>query len=285
MPEARYLFYSVAQYVHERREERLNLGVVVHDPERRQLVARFAGAHATPRLKYLYPEIDRAGLELYIEEMANHLPNDRRVQAAMEVGNPLDILEITWQNIVQFTPARSYPAVSALAAADTLLRRYVTDAAQESEGVGTLGGVTRAKARIREAIRTVLQPLEGQLGVSTFKTERTWTGRDHREVKIPIEFPFVVLQTNVIDAVSLEAHGTREPFRQADSFIRKVENLRKVDRTMRAHAVVSVDAQRVELGRSLLEYIRSETGLDDDSVVETERAEVVAETIRRRAVA
>jgi hypothetical protein len=284
MAATRYLFFSVAQYVHERREERLNLGVVVFDPERRELVPRFSASDATRRIKYLYPEVDRAGLRLYLEDLGKHLTKDPRIQQALRAGgDPLEVLETEWSNVVRFTPARTYPAVSAAEAANNLVARYVGRVGAEPESARTYGGVERAKRRTVEAIYKVLRPIDGSLNFGAFHGERTMHGWDANELKIPVEFPFWLYQTFVIDAVSLEAGGQVEPMRQADYFIRKVDNLRKIDRHMRPHAVISIDSQRLEYGRSLVDYIRSETGLGGDRVVEADQAEVVVETIRRDA--
>src|SRR5688500_17848022 len=64
-----YVLYSVAQYVHSRTEERLNVGVVVYDGQREVLIADFRSEQASYRIKGVYPEVDRVGLAHYLADV------------------------------------------------------------------------------------------------------------------------------------------------------------------------------------------------------------------------
>lgn len=274
------MFYSVAQYVHDRREERLNVGVAVYDSEQRSFSTRFY-QHAADRVKRLYPEVDRAGLQLYLNDLARALPQDERVAAALKAGDdPLAVLQAEWGNVIRFTPTRSYPALNAAQAATELLGRFMGSVPSTPASGRDFGGIERARRRTAEAIESVLQLTPG-LGVSAFHGKRSVLVGG-RFMDIPIEFPFWLFEEFVIDTVSLEATGNKEPMRQADHFIQKVANLKKFSRDMDAHAAVAVDPQRRDQGLALIEYMRQETGLSDQEIRVAEEAEVVVSAIKEK---
>jgi hypothetical protein len=276
----RYYLYSVAQYVHDRREERLNLGVVVWDAAEDRIATRFSSTAAVKRIKSLYPEVDRMGLQLYLEDLAKALPRDERLRGCPAGVDPLNLLEAEWRNAVRFTPSRSYPSTDLGSAADALMNRFV-DEQRVRSSERTFVGVERAKRRTVEAIESVLNLPAGRLGYSSFQGERVlWQGP--REVRIAIDFPFQLYQDYLIDTISFEGGGRTESQRTADAFLRKLENVKKMDRQLQPHATVAVDPHRRELGLGLIAYMQIESGLDERAIREADEAEVVVASIKEK---
>jgi hypothetical protein len=277
----RYFFYSVVQYVHDRREERLNVGVVVHDPHTSRVIPRVSANRATRRIKSLYPDVDRTGLQLYLEDLVRTIPFDSRVRKALESNtSPLDVLEDEWNHIVQFSPARVIPATDAAAAIRALTLQYLDERPRTTEREA-VGAVERTRIRTRDAIARVLHLTPGLPGFSEFhEVYEEWVG--NRLVKFQLEFPFLILDDFAVDAISLETSGPREAERQAESFVRKVERLLRFDSSKRPYATVAPDPQRMEHSLDMIAWMRATTGLGAHQVRLVDEAEAVAEDIKQQ---
>jgi len=277
----RYFFYSLAQYVHDRREERLNVGIVLYDPETRRVIPRVSADKATRRIKSLYPDVDRTGLQLYLEDLVRALPSDARVLAALETGtSPLDILEQEWTHIVQFSPARSIPALDAASAVRALTLQYLDERPRTTEREA-VGPVERTRARTQDALARVLGMTPGLPGFSEFhEVYEEWVG--DRLVKFQLEFPILIVDQFAVDTVSLETSGPREAERQAEHFVHKVERLRRFDPAKKPHATVALDPQRIEHSLDMMAWMRAKAGLSSDEVRAVDEADDFAETIKEK---
>lgn len=278
-----YFLYSIAQYVHSRREERLNVGVVVFEPDSGRVTARFEPAEATRRIKMLYPEVDRKGLELYLESLASSLRR-RSLPTADHYSNPLDALAAEWQNIIRLTPARPVPGASAAAAAERLLSVYLTTTPAEAKR--QLRGVERARQRTLEAIRTVLEldiPEMGYRMDYTFEVPFEWQGKRHNIIR---QFAFLLRERFAVDTISLEGSGNKGPESEAELFIAKAKDIRKRSQGyILPYATVSIDPDREEMGRNLIAYMLDRGGLEEGQVVEARDAEKLMEGIRDKLAA
>lgn len=280
---SRYYLYSIAQYVHSRREERLNVGVVVFDPESGKIVPRFNPEHATRRIKSLYPEVDRKGLELYLHSLSVSLER-RSFEIGEKYNNPLDALAAEWQNILRLTPARPVSGRSADAAAQRLLSIYLDDPEQVRREEPR--GVERAKRRTLEAIRTVLGLDIPEMGYRTDYTFRVPFERKGKRYDLQRHFAFLVKDRFAVDAISLEAQGVKGPEGEAELFIAKARDLQRQSQGfIKPHATVSIDPEREDQGRSLIAYILERGELEEDQVVEADEAEVMMVSIREQLVA
>lgn len=277
----RYFFYSLAQYVHDRREERLNVGVVLYDPETRRVIPRVSADKATRRIKGLYPDVDRTGLQLYLEDLVRTLPSDARVLAALESGvSPLDILEDEWTHIVQFSPARSISALDAASAVHALTLQYLDERPRTTEREA-VGPVERTRVRTQDALARVLGMTPGLPGFSEFhEVYEEWIG--DRLVKFQLEFPILIIDQFAVDTVSLETSGPREAERQAEHFVRKVERLRRFDPAKKPHATVALDPQRIEHSLDMLAWMRAKSKLGPEEVRVVDEADEFAETIKEK---
>lgn len=278
-----YFLYSIAQYVHARREERLNVGIVVFDPESGGILTRFRPDFASWRIKGLYPEVDRKGLELYLQSLAESLERNWAPEAS-QYGNPLDALAAEWQNIVRLTPARPVSGRAAATAADRLLGVYLES--PEVRRQESFRGVERAKVRTLEAIRTVLELDIPEMGYQTDYTFQVPFERSGKRYRLQRQFSFLVKDRFAVDAISLEGAGMKGPESEAELFIAKTRDIRRVsDGYIRPHATVSIDPERKQLGLDLIAYILDRTGLDDNQVVEADEAELMMMSIRDHAAA
>lgn len=273
----RYFLFSVAQYVHAQREECLNVGVVVYDPDSKRVICSFDSDHATKRIKQLYPDVDRRGLQMYLQDLSRGLPTDPLILAGIQDEKPLHVLS-SWQSVVQFKTPRLFPAENHSAALSRLTDIYVGDYQKMLKGE-QLSGVTKAKRLTREAIIKVLNPVEG-FGVRDVEIPRTVKDEDGSHL-LPIKFPFLILDNVVIDALTFDGGQERALF-YADHFIRKVVDLKKLPETYHPHATVVVDKAHRDRGRALISYVRQHTALAEWAVTEAEEAEVMIEEIKHR---
>lgn len=280
IPRTRYFLYSVVQYVHSRREERLNVGVLVYDPEEEEIHANLDSEHASRRIKTLYPEVDRKGLALYLAGIEESLKTSGH-DYVVGPGNPLDLIAAEWQNIVRLTPARPVPATSGAAALEDLIVNYVRQPSPRASAEADRG-VRRARARTIQAIQNVLRLDIPHLGYREDFEFDVQIDHKGKRYTLPRHFDFLVQDRFAIDAISLEGPGIKAPESEASLFIAKARDLaRESQGTRTPHATVSIDSEDPGLGRSLIAYILEEAGLEDHQVVEAAEAEVMAEGIKR----
>lgn len=265
-----YFLYSVAQYVHWRRDERLNVGVVVYDPLRRWINPYMDSGFAVRRVKTAFPEVDRSGLQMALQDLVRSLPNDEVLQRGIDEGRPLEDLS-HWQNMIRFTSPKAFPAAS-MDAAISRLRVIFLDDPSRTAGRPVNASVLWAKRRTGEAIATVLNP------VHRFSLERDFEIPVHNP--LPLKFPFLVLGNELIDTLAFESAAAERSQAFAHHFIKKFEDVRGLNEGYNVHATVAVNRDRPEGGKALIEYVLKETGLPWWSVIEAERAEVMLEQIR-----
>jgi hypothetical protein len=224
-------------------------------------------------------DADVAGLEHYLEELQKGLRYDLRVKTALANGeNPLDILTITKQNIIQFTTPRLYAAVSVVVAAEELSRKYL--GGHKVEARVKARGVQHAKALTEKAITEVLGLVHG---INYGSYSGTYDGLGY---KYRIKFPFHLdRQHAVIDAIALSGPGIKGPEAEADHFVKKVSNLRRIDSDVRPYATVAIGDRDPELGRDLIGYIRHELHLSEQDIVEATEPNTLSmvRAIRERA--
>lgn len=276
-----YLLYSVAQYVHARREERLNVGVVIYDPASGKLTPAFRPKESSQRIRSLFPEVDRGGLEHYLHDVGRSIEKWKPDDIAGNAPNPLDALAAEWQNIIRFTPARPIPAVDAQTAVRQLLIEYVAEPLIDEER-RQLRGVARAKRRTKEALVKVLRIPPGELGYGQFR--EFYSFWEHgKEYKLPIRFPFLVYSEHAIDAISFYSGGFETAEKEASAFIQKRKALYKIASNVQPYASVAIPPGRKEEGAALLAFMRDETGLADDAVVDADEAETMVLRIKARA--
>lgn len=278
----RYQHYSVVQYVHARREERVNVGVAVFDSFEQRFVPAFDPEIAAARIRCLFPEEDTTGVQHYLASLVRSLPKDQRVLEALDQAkNPLEFLVASKQNMIQFSPVRLFGAASAIEAAQQLLRKFVslpdTDAATRE-----LSGVKRAREVTRDAIAAVMGQMDG-LHYSSFEAVYGAERFSYR-----IRFPFYLPEKRaVIDAISLAGSGVKGPESEADHFIKKVSNLVQTTDEVEPYATAAVDPKDPHPGRELIRYIRHELQWKESRIVEAEPQAVVemVRDINQRAAA
>lgn len=281
----RYFDYALVQYVHQRREERLNVGVAVFDPTTRDLRLEIEPRSAAARVERVYPEVDRRGLEFFFRDMQQSLAkSDRLSTAAGE--SPLLSLAGRWQNIIQFSSPRTYPATSIAAAASGLLRQYLASAAKPSSGVM---GVQKAFENTRDAIQEVLG-----LSMELDQVKRLQLPREEyhqgRKVKLqPLDFPFYLYDRFVIDTLSFENLDPKDTQREAVLFIDKLRALKSLglgrDVPFEPTASITIDPKREDLGLGMLGYIADMAQVDPRAIVPADRARDVVEYIKEKAAA
>jgi hypothetical protein len=272
MSDTRYFQYSVAQYVHWRRDERLNVGLVIYDPLRKWVYSFMDSTDAVRRVKHAFPDLDRVGLQLALQDLDRTLSNDDRIRSGLEKGHPLEYLE-HWQNMIRFTQPKVFPATTVQQAATRLKEIFVDDPTKTGERP-VRASVLWAKRRTSEAIQKVLNPVEG-FGL-TRDFEVPLTG----DSALPLRFPFLVLGSALIDTLAFDSENAERSQAFAHHFIRKVEELSRAVDNYRAFATVSLNQRNPDGGRKLIQFVRKETGLADEAIVEAEEAEVMLENIK-----
>jgi Protein of unknown function (DUF3037) len=263
--ESRSFQYAIAQYVHQRREERLNIGVVVYDREERRFRLRTDPKVVSTRVLRLFPEVDRKGLEFYLTDLTLSINHS---SPAFEEPFPLDAMVARWSNVIQFSDVRSFPATSLANAAERLANRFVDLAPRSREKAI---GIARATQRTREAIREVF-PEEDMRGVSAIRIPRTFV-RNGKERHLPdMLFPFLIGSRVLVDTLSFEGKQPAEAEREATEFIEKARWLERAGSEYVLTASVALDPLRPEDGTTQMEHILYETKLDDRAVVDAEHA-------------
>jgi hypothetical protein len=265
-----FFLYSVAQYVHWRRDERLNVGVVIYDPIRRWVNPYMDTGYAVRRVRAAFPEVDRVGLQIALQDLARTLPHEEVIEKGIEEGRPLEDLSL-WQNMIRFTPPKAFPASSMSAALGRLRAIFLDDPFRTAERP-VKASVLWAKRRTNEAIEAVLNPVYG------FGLERDIELPG--TTPLPLRFPFLVLGKDLIDSLAFESETAERSQAFAHHFMKKVEEVRNIPGDYRVHATVAVNRDRPEGGRALIRYVLHETKLPSWSVVEAENAEFMVEHIR-----
>lgn len=255
----RYFLYSIVQYVHTRREERLNLGIVVFDPERQNFHPALETKLATRRVKSVFPDVDRTGLEMYLGDLQDSLRFDTSGVDLAPGKDPFGLWLLEFQNVIQFTPGRPFPAASATAALQRLVEIYITD--PQTTGFGeTIGTVDRTRKLTGEVIQKVLNPVQG-FAVTPFTVPLPGLGPDHMFL---LKFPFLVFEEFLIDTLSFASQRTEFALAQAEKFIGKVLDLRRMDpefQRMRPYASIAINPERESQGLALMEHVMKKTGL------------------------
>lgn len=266
----RHFIYSVAQYVHAMREERLNVGVVVYDPANGRVYPGFEPIAAARRIARVFPETDQRGLQALLFDIGRGLTIDPRVLESARQDQLFAFLENEWQNVIHFTSPRPFPATSAIGAIRRLLHIYVT--MRPRRGAAGLSGATRAKQVTREAIERVLDPIGGIL----VQEEVEFSRRLPTGVDLPLKLPFVVLGRFGIDTLAFDDDRPESLNREAEGFIGKVLALRSTHQNLQTHATITLNPERPQRGRALIDYLRFKTRLPEYAVVEAEPAQAEA---------
>jgi hypothetical protein len=250
----------------------LNVGVILYDPERHRIYPAFDAAPAARRIARLFPEVDQRGLAELMISLGRGLSTDTRVLEALKEGNIFNTLSGEWQNVIQFTPPRPFPGVDAVSAVQRLLHIYVVARNRRAHSTN-LSGASKAKTITREAIERYIDPIGGMLVREEVEIPRILP---HSNVSLPIRLPFVVVDRFGIDALALDAESGESLQRETENFIGKVFELRRVRQELSPHAAVSVDPERPERARALIDYILFKTRLPDYAVVEADPEKVTS---------
>jgi hypothetical protein len=280
MSEPRYFRYIVAQYVHSRREERLNVGVIVHDPVKAVVRSRFDTRTATRRIKNAFPDIDARGLTVFLKDLSEAVLTNPQLNAAVDKDDALAHFGDSWRNAIQFTPVRAMPAENITAALDALSRLYVAEIPTQLHQVPLISGIPYARDRTRQALRDVLHLEEG-VGYVEYRGEQLVTFRG-RQRRLPIEFPFFVFDEFVIDTLSFRGDSYREKFNMAAGFADKVKMLRRSQEGRSLIPCVSyvTDEDRIEETEGLIAHLQTVTDMPDERVVEASQASELAKYIQ-----
>jgi hypothetical protein len=277
--EPSYFRYVVAQYAHSRRDERLNVGVIVQDPIRSMVRSQFDVRTASHRIKRAFPDVDARGLSLFLKDFGAAVTTDPSLNTALDSTDALKSFGGGWRNAIQFTPVRSMPASNIRAALEELMRVYVAEIPAQLHNVPQVRGVPFAHQRTREALRHVLHLEEG-VNYNEFRAVRelTHAGKTHR---MPIVFPFFVYEQFVIDTMSFRTDSFPVKFNIASGFIKKVDEMRKTlgndDITPCLTYVTDEDNQ--EQTEALVAQIQEEARIPDEAVVEAVNADRLAKFI------
>jgi hypothetical protein len=278
----RFFDYALVQYVHQRREERINVGVALFDPTARELRIGIDAKAAAARVWRMFPEVDKKGLEFFLSDMNHSLAKDRRFTES-STQHPLLLLADSWANVLQFSQVRTYPAVSMRMASEGLMRRYLTPPAKARPA---LMGVQKAVENTRIALREVLH-LDTDLGqIDTLEIPRIETHLG-REVRLqPIAFPFYLYDRFVIDALSFENLDPKDTQREATLFIDKLRALKSFskqrDVPFEPTATITIDPERADLGLGMIAYIADSAGLSARAIVDADNAKVAVEYIKEK---
>jgi hypothetical protein len=267
----RYFIFSIAQYVHVRREERLNVGVVVFDPETRRLHPGFDAPAAARRISRVYPEVDQRGLQSLFYSLGRGLTADPELRYETDTDSPFALLSAEWQNVLQFTSPRPFPAETAIDAIRRLLHLYVRVKHQRA-ATGGLTGSTRARLITRQAIQRVLDPVGGILAQEEVEIPRELIGG----LNLPIKLPFLLVHRYGIDTLALDNDGPEHLNRETEGFIGKVIALKHLGGEIEPHATVTVNPEHPQRGRALIDYLLFKTRLPEYAIVEAEEGPVQA---------
>jgi hypothetical protein len=283
--ETQYFRYVVAQYAHSRRDERLNVGVIVHDPLRTTVRSYFDTTSATRRIKHAFPDVDARGLTVFLRDLGEAVLTNPGLNETLDQAGALSIFAAEWRNAIQFTAVRSIPAPDITEAVARLSKLYVREIPEELHDLPQIVGVRYAYTRTRQALRDVLQLEEG-LNYNEFREERvvTHAGKTHR---YDVTFPFFVYEQFVIDALSFRTRSFRDKFNVASGFLQRVEELRKIDGGNDLVPCLSyvADDYRREETDTLVAQIQEKAQLPDERVVEAANAEALARFIGTHRVA
>ena len=280
--EPTYFRYIVAQYVHGRRDEKLNVGVVVHDPLRATLRSQFDTSSAIRRLRSVFPDVDSKGLRLYLNDLGAAILSHENLNAVLDNPTALATFRGQWQNSIQFTAVRSLPAASMQEAVELLMKLYVVEVPAELYRVPTALGVRFARERTRQALKTVLQLEEG-VGYRAFKEHRDVMSHG-KMYQHPVEFPFWVYDRFLIDTVSFRTDGFNEKLGAALGFVDKVKWLRSRFPNENFQPCLSFmpDDKKPEETAALVARIIDEAEVSEDRVRPAMEAEKLAYYIRER---
>ncbi|MBA3342037.1 MAG: DUF3037 domain-containing protein [Gemmatimonadaceae bacterium] len=281
-PEQTYFRYIVAQYVHGRRDEKLNVGVIVHDPLRAMLRSQFDVSTAIRRLRSVFPDVDTKAVRLYLNDLGSAILSHEGLNAVLEDPAALTKFRGEWQNSLQFTTVRSIPAATMNEALELLMRLYVVEVPAELYRLPTALGVRYARERTRQALKTVLQLEEG-VGYRPFREHRDV--RSHGKVlQHPVEFPFWVYERFLIDTISFRTDGFNEKLGAALGFVDKVKWLRArfPNENFQPCLSFTPDDKKPEETAALVARIVEEADVTEDRVAPAGEAERLAIYIRDR---
>lgn len=223
MPSRKYLTYALIRCADDRRDESLNVGVLVLDALAGEVAVRTT--NDLSRVKRALPDVKIDHLRDYL----SGLPEFFRGRVGELTPEGLNQMAAEWNNGVRMSPTRTISAADAGAAAEDLFARCV----QVNEPVA-IAEMAPPPAQAGSSWRTVksvvsrLRKRGFELG-EDYETDAKVMGRTAKETPVPVWFPLRVGHHMLIDSMDVKPKEER----------RTIDNARliasKTDEVLRAN--------------------------------------------------
>lgn len=243
--------YVLVQCADPRRHERLNIGVVVTDPEGQEVGHRFVSR--LTRASKAFPQLPLPHLRTALKDagaMFEEVIGADGIRALEDAATQ-------WRNILQVSEVRSLRASSIEHALEDAFAKYVATP-------GSAPPADRAKRPSRSnftsgrQVRRVRNRLMSRgLSWEEFETDAEVDGRSESGVRVPVWYPIVVRGSRAFDGFDI-----KKDYRQAWDAARLLSQ--KAQETLRAHpdfyVALTIRSRNGagDLPRELADLIKSE---------------------------
>jgi hypothetical protein len=224
MPSRNYLTYSLIRCADDRRDEALNVGVIVLDSSIGAVAVRTTDDLG--RLKRALPDLKFD----HLKDLLRGLPEFFADRAPTLTPEGLNDLAAEWSNGIRLSGPRAFSAATAVEAADVLFSRCV-DLQQSLEEVGAALLPPAQAASSWRNVKSVMSRLRkrGFEQGQDFETDAKVIGRTVKQTAVPVWFPLRVGRHMLIDSMDVKPKDER----------RTIDNARliasKTDEVLRAN--------------------------------------------------
>lgn len=225
MASRNYLTYSLIRCADDRRDEALNVGVLVLDSEARRIAVRIAGDLG--RVRRALPNVRIEHLEEYLKGLPDLFA--RRAPELTPEG--LNELAAEWSNGVRLSGTRTISGDSAEAAADALFARCVALDQPPEEGLAVPPEVSMMAASSKRTIRSVVSRLRkrGFEPGEDFETDAKVIGLTAKDTAVPVWFPVRVRGHMLIDSLEVRPKDERRTIDDARLIAAKTDEVLRVN--------------------------------------------------------
>lgn len=251
MAQDQWFSYILVQCADERRDECLNVGVLVYDSRTNEVLPRFE--LNLERIERALPNVTVS----HLRTLLNNAASTVRHQLAVDGAGALAEAHATWRNLLRASPVRTFRAQSAEAALDSAFRRFV--AIKHPRSVVDTGSAHPPISRFTDG--RVVRSVRARLDKAGLREGRDYlenaqvTGFTRSAFPIPVWYPLQVQHTLFIDGIRLHDDLVRD-FDVARLAAQKAEQTLRIPESRVVLAIR--DGNSEEVGAKVAEIIESD---------------------------
>ena len=204
MAKQQLVTYAIIRCNDERRDEAVNVGVVVLDPSVPHAEVRIA--NDLSRVTRMLPELKAPALRDHLNALPGYFAGIVRELTPARLGE----LAAEWSNTVRLSSVRSIAHPNVTQAADELFHRYVA-APHTAENASDVRGAEAFAATSKRVAKVVRSRLvkRGFEERRDFDVDARVTGKTRNQTEVPVWFPLRVKHSLLIDSMEIVGNERR----------------------------------------------------------------------------